>query len=197
MRFRARAAAAVAVAVALLLSGCGGDSLADQYREGSNKDYIAGDGTVETFTPENRKPAAEFQGTTIEGDTFSSADERGKVLVVNFWYAQCPPCRAEARDLESISTSSGAEVQFVGVNTRDEAGTAKSFEDEFGVTYPSILDYQNASVQLAFSSTIPPNAVPTTLVLDKQGRVAARILGRVLEPSILTTLIRDTAAETE
>ncbi len=197
MRFRARAAAAAAVALALLLSGCGGDSLADQYREGSNKDYIAGDGTVETFNPDNRKPAVDFQGTTIEGDTFSSAEERGKVLVVNFWYAQCPPCRAEARDLESISTSSGADVQFVGVNTRDEAGTAKSFEDEFGVTYPSILDYQNASVQLAFSSTIPPNAVPTTLVLDKQGRVAARILGRVLEPSILTTLIRDTAAETE
>ncbi len=197
MKFRARAAAAAAVALALLLSGCGGDSLADQYREGSNKDYIAGDGTVETFNPDNRKPAVDFQGTTIEGDTFSSADERGKVLVVNFWYAQCPPCRAEARDLESISTSSGADVQFVGVNTRDEAGTAKSFEDEFGVTYPSVLDYQNAAVQLAFSSSIPPNAVPTTLVLDKQGRVAARILGRVLEPSILTTLIRDTAAETE
>lgn len=198
MRIRRRATAAVgAAALVLLLAGCAGDPLAEQYREGSGKDYIAGDGTVEVFSPESRTDPVEFEGQTVDGETFSSADEQGDVLVVNFWYAQCPPCRAEARDLEAISSAAAEGIQFVGVNTRDEAGTARSFEEEFGVTYPSILDYQQAGVQLAFSSSIPPNAVPTTLVLDREGRVAARILGQVTEPSILETIIRETVAETD
>lgn len=193
---RVRALAAVAIAAALVLTGCTNDPLADQYREGSGKDYIAGDGTVETFAIESRGEPVDFSGTTETGDVFASEDARGDVLVVNFWYAQCPPCRAEARDLQSIAADSEADgVQFVGVNTRDEAGTATAFATEFGVTYPSILDYKDAGVQLAFSARIPPNAVPTTLVLDREGRVAARILGQVTERSILETIIRETADE--
>ncbi|BDI21342.1 TlpA family protein disulfide reductase [Herbiconiux sp. L3-i23] len=188
---------AIVAATALLLAGCASDPLADQYREGSGKDYIAGDGTVETFGVDSRGEPVEFEGATESGDEFSSTDALGDVLVVNFWYAQCPPCRAEARDLQSIAEDSAADgVQFVGVNTRDEAGTALTFAEEFGVTYPSILDYKDAGVQLAFSARIPPNAVPTTLVLDRGGRVAARILGQVTEPSILETIIRETADET-
>jgi len=188
--------AGVAVLAALLLAGCSSDPLADLNSEGSDKGYIAGDGTVQTFEPEAREEPVEFSGTTDEDEEFDSSDELGEVVVVNFWYAQCPPCRAEARDLEALSERFEADgVQFVGVNTRDEAGTARSFATEFGVSYPSILDYQDAGVQLAFSSNIPPNAVPTTLVLDREGRVAARILGQVTEPSILDTIIRDTVAE--
>ncbi|BDZ45591.1 TlpA family protein disulfide reductase [Naasia aerilata] len=108
------------------------------------------------------------------------------------------PCRAEAPDLERLNQEFAADgVQFLGVNTRDEAGTAASFATTFGLTYPSVIDYQDAAVQLAFSSSIPPNAVPTTLVLDRKGRIAARILGQVTEPSTLETIIRDTVAETD
>lgn len=196
-RVSGRGVGIAVLALALVLSGCSGDPLADQYREGSGKDYIAGDGTVELFASDSRKDAVVFQGETSDGGSFSSEDARGDVIVVNFWYAQCPPCRSEARDLEAIASAAGDDVQFVGVNTRDEAGTANAFEEEFGVSYPSILDYKTAGVQLAFSSTIPPNAVPTTLVLDREGRVAARILGQVTEPSILETIIGDTAAETD
>lgn len=187
-----------AAAALLLLAGCSSDPLADQYREGSGKDYIAGDGTVETYSDTSRTDPVSFTGQTDEGAEFSSDDYLGKVVVVNFWYAQCPPCRAEARDLQSLSDEFDADgVQFVGVNTRDEAGTARAFAEQFEMTYPSVLDYKDAGVQLAFSSSIPPNAVPTTLVLDKKGRVAARILGQVTEPTTLETIVRETAAETD
>ncbi len=190
-------AAVSLVLAAVTLAGCGSDPLAEQYRAGSGKDYIAGDGTVETYAAGERKAPDEFSGDTDQGGALSSADLTGEVTVLNFWYASCPPCRAEAPDLQALAEQFEPDgVQFVGVNTRDEAGTASAFADTFGITYPSILDFRTASVQLAFSNTIPPNAVPTTLVLDREGRIAARILGQVTEPSILETIIRDTVAET-
>ena len=194
-----RLLAAVAVVLAATtLAGCGADPLADQYRAGSAKDYIAGDGTVETFAAADRRTPDAFSGDTDQGGTLSSEDLAGEVTVLNFWYASCPPCRAEAPDLQALADEFAPDgVQFVGVNTRDEAGTAASFAEKFGLTYPSLLDYRSAAVQLAFSESIPPNAVPTTLVLDREGRIAARILGQVTEPSILRAIIRDTVAETD
>jgi peroxiredoxin len=181
------------VASLALLAGCGSDKLVDDYKAGTNKGYISGDGAIETFEGDSIGDPVSFSGPTESGDTFDSTDALGSVLVVNFWYASCPPCRAEARDLESLSREFEADgVQFVGVNVRDEAGTAQSFASTFGVTYPSILDNATADVQLAFSSSIQPNAVPTTLVLDTEGRVVARILGQVTEPTTLESIIRDT-----
>ncbi|MCU1437573.1 MAG: alkyl hydroperoxide reductase [Naasia sp.] len=194
---RRRGIAVLAVAAALL-AGCASDPLAEQYRSGSEKGYIAGDGTVETFPAGERKTPDDFSGETAAGDTVSSEELVGSVTVLNFWYASCPPCRVEAPDLEDLNQELSAEgVRFLGVNVRDEAGTAASFERETGVTYPSLLDYRTADVQLAFSSAIPPNAVPTTLVLDADGRIAARILGQVTEPGILRSIVRDTVAETD
>lgn len=185
-----------AAAIALSLTGCSSDPLADQYREGSNKNYIAGDGSVTEIVLENRGEPITFTGTTETGDTVSSADYLGNVLVVNFWYAGCAPCRAEAPDLEQVYTETAPQgVNFLGVNVRDQAATAISFNERFGITFPSIMD-QDGKAQLAFSSQVPPNAVPTTLILDAQGRVAARILGQIKDASILSTLIRDVAAET-
>jgi len=116
--------------------------------------------------------------------------------VVNFWYAACPPCRVEAPDLQTLNTElSGDGVSFLGVNVRDQAETAENFEDEFGLTYPSVIDTNDGNMLLAFAGTVQPNAVPTTIVLDKKGRVAGRILGQVTEPSILKTMITETAEE--
>ncbi|WP_240187362.1 TlpA disulfide reductase family protein [Aurantimicrobium sp. MWH-Uga1] len=181
--------------IALSLTGCSSDPLAEQYREGSNKNYIAGDGSVTEILLENRGEPITFTGTTENGETVTSEQYLGNVLVVNFWYAGCAPCRAEAADLEQVyQETSPSGVNFLGVNVRDQAATAISFNERFGVTYPSIMD-QNGQAQLSFASQVPPNAVPTTLVLDAQGRVAARILGQLQSPSILTTLINDVAAE--
>ncbi|HEX6366281.1 MAG TPA: TlpA disulfide reductase family protein [Agromyces sp.] len=199
---------ALVAASALLLTGCTSDPLADQYREGSGKNYIAGDGTISEFDASQRGEPIEFSGETVDGGTFDSAETLGGVTVVNFWYAGCAPCRVEAPILEEVSQSFGvgepaegeatAEnpgVAFVGVNVRDQAGTAASFEQTYGVSYPSILDVNDGTAQLAFAGDVPPAAVPTTIVLDRQGRVAARVLGQLTDASILESIIDDLLAE--
>ncbi|MBT2500715.1 TlpA family protein disulfide reductase [Agromyces sp. ISL-38] len=189
-RYLAPRCAALAVASALLLTGCTSDPLAEQYREGSGKNYIAGDGTVSEFDEAQRGERIEFSGETVEGDRYDSADAEGDVQVVNFWYAGCAPCRAEAPVLQEVSQAfAGEGVRFVGVNVRDQAGTAASFEEKYGVTYPSILDVNSGEAQLAFSGPVPPAAVPTTIVLDQEGRVAARVLGQLNSASILESII--------
>lgn len=195
MRRRMTVLAAV-IASALALTGCASDPLAEQYKEGSNKGYIAGDGSVTEIDASDRGESISFSGVTENGEKFSSDDVAGEVLVVNFWYAACAPCRAEAPVLQELSAEyDGQNAQFIGVNVYDQADTAKSFNDKYGITYPSIMDVQDGAVKLAFTGSVPPKAVPTTLVLDKEGRVAARILGQVQEASILGTLIRDTIDE--
>ena len=182
-------------ALSLTLTGCSSDPLAEQYREGSNKNYIAGDGSITEINLENRGDVISFTGTTETGETVNSADYLGNVLVVNFWYAGCAPCRAEAPDLEQVyQETSSSGVNFLGVNVRDQAPTIDTFNSRFGITYPSVID-QDGQMQLAFASQVPPNAVPTTLILDAQGRVAARILGQLKDPSILKTLVTDIAKE--
>jgi thiol-disulfide isomerase/thioredoxin len=189
------AAVALAAASALLLTGCTSDPLADQFREGSGKNYIAGDGTISEFAEPQRGETIQFSGQTVEGGTFESAETLGEVTVVNFWYAGCAPCRVEAPILEEVSQSFDDGVHFVGVNVRDQAGTAASFEKDFGVSYPSILDVNDGTAQLAFAGDVPPAAVPTTIVLDQEGRVAARVLGQLTEASILESIIDRLLAE--
>jgi thiol-disulfide isomerase/thioredoxin len=188
--------ATIGIAAALLLTGCSSDPLAEQYKEGSNKGYIAGDGSVTEIPEAERGESINFSGTTEGGEKISSEDFAGEVLVVNFWYAACAPCRAEAPDLQELSAEyDGEGAQFLGVNVYDQADTALSFNETYGITYPSILDVQDGAVKLAFTGTVPPKAVPTTIVLDKEGRVSARILGQLKEASILSTLIRDAVEE--
>lgn len=186
------AALALAAASVLVLAACASDPLAEQYREGSGKNYIAGDGTISEFDVAGRGESVEFSGETVDGGTFDSADTAGEVTVVNFWYAGCAPCRVEAPILQEVSeqyAGDAAPVAFVGVNVRDQAGNAAAFEESYGITYPSILDVNEGDVQLAFAGDVPPAAVPTTLVLDKQGRVAARVLGQLEDASILRGLV--------
>jgi peroxiredoxin len=188
---RLRSLVALALAGVLLLAGCSSDPLAQQYLSGSGKGYIAGSGVTEV-APSHRAAPVDFSGPTAEGGTFTSRSQRGKVLVVNFWYADCAPCRTEARDLEKISRQfADRPVQFIGVNTENQPVTIRTFDKSFGVTYPSIVDVNDGGVQLAFSGRIRPNATPTTLVLDREGRIASRIEGPIdAQPSTLVTLIK-------
>lgn len=137
-----------------------------------------------------------FEGVTETGEAVSSDDYRGEVLVVNFWYAACGPCIVEAPLLEQVwQESKDEDVSFLGVNTYDQPATALSFAKDNGVTYPSVIDVVDGRVKLAFAQVTPIQATPTTLVIDRQGRVAARIIGQLASASILSTLVSDALDE--
>ncbi|MQY06025.1 TlpA family protein disulfide reductase [Actinomadura macrotermitis] len=171
---RARAAAA-AVALCALLAGCAGNN-AQAGPAGSDNRFIGGAGDVQQIAPADRKAAPQAAGATLTGARASLADLRGKVVVVNFWASWCAPCRGEAPSLEQVyqeNKPKGAE--FIGVDFKDAKENAKAFERRFKVSYPSFFD-ADGQIGLAFRD-VPPNAIPSTLVLDRQGRVAARIIG--------------------
>jgi len=180
----------------LALSGCAANPIAEQYKEGDSKGYVAGDGSVTVIAEEDRAEAIRFTGSTENSEQIDSSEMLGSPVVVNFWYAGCAPCRAEAPQLKELAATYTAEgVQFVGINVYDQAETILAFNETYGITYPSIIDVDNGSAKLAFAGSVPPQAVPTTLVLDKHGRVAARILGQLPEGAVLSTLIRDALDE--
>lgn len=187
---RAVTAVFAALAVTGALAGCsGGDDLAQQYRDGDNKGFIAGDGTYVEIPPDRRGQPVVFSGDTVDG-AFDSAEHDGQVLVVNFWYAGCAPCRAEAPILAELSGRlDPAEASLVGINIRDGAGQAAAFDEKFGLDYPSILDVDSGLAQLAFAGDVPPNAVPTTIVLDREHRIAARVLGQISDASIIGSMV--------
>ena len=192
MRFRILVAT---VAATLLLAGCASsDGLADQYADGDGQGYISGDGAYTEFPADARDEPIVFSGTDEYGNVISSDELAGTPYVVNFWYASCPPCRVEAPDLAALSTEY-ADVPFIGVNISDSADVALTFASTFDVPYPSIMDAETAAVQLAFAGAAAPNAVPTTIVVDAEGRVAARISGLIRDPSILAAMIDTVVAE--
>ncbi len=193
-----RAGAALALAaVAVSVAACSNDPVAEQYLSGDNKGYIAGEFQVQEIAEADRGEPVEWAGTTEHGDELSSDDTAGKVTVVNFWYANCAPCIVEAPDLEQVwQNHKDDDVAFVGVNIYDQADTARSFAADNGVTYPSVMDADTGSVKLAFSQHTPLQSTPITLVLDREGRVAARIIGQLEGASILDTLVVDTLEET-
>ncbi|WP_341855283.1 TlpA disulfide reductase family protein [Brachybacterium sp. GPGPB12] len=170
-----------------LATACSSEDTSDRY-DSENSGYVSGNGVTTEIAPADRTEPVEFSGTTYDGDEFDSIEHLGNVLVVNVWYASCPPCRVEAPDLQAIHeeyTDQG--VVFIGINLRDEAGPAQAFEENYGITYPSIPD-QQSEILYQLRGHVAPNAVPTTLVLDHDGRVAGRISGAI-DPSILRAML--------
>jgi thiol-disulfide isomerase/thioredoxin len=159
--------AAVLGLVALLLAGCA--------------DTAAAEGATTTLAPDQRQDLPVVVGTTLSGQPFDLASWRGKVVVVNFWGSWCVTCRDEAGALERTYTDlKGDGVRFLGIATRDTADNAKAFLRTFPMSYPSLLDdpATNANL-LAFRGQLPVASTPTTYVLDREGRIAARAIGAV------------------
>lgn len=172
------------LAVALLLTGCTEAGPASSSDIGVNE-------VVQQWDHPDTAPV-DFTGTTVSGEEFDLASTRGSVVVVNFWYNACSPCRAEAPILKALASRYEKDgVRFVGVNTRDDRATAAAFDRQFDMNYPSVVDQEGgSSAQLAFAGVRGPNTTPTTLVLDRKGRVTARY-GALVNESILSTLIQD------
>ena len=135
-----------------------------------------------------------LRGGTLDGDRLDVSDWRGHVVVINAWGSWCGPCREEAPALRRVSEETkAAGVRFVGIDTRDNDAAGRAFAREFGITYPSLVD-DSGRVMLAFGRTIPVAAVPSTVVVDRRGRIAARVIGAVTY-STLRGLVDDTLAE--
>ncbi|GEK22054.1 TlpA family protein disulfide reductase [Cellulomonas xylanilytica] len=192
MRRRVLAIASLGV---LLLAGCAPESASTTPQDVQDQGYQSGDGSTTTWAAGDRSGPLELSGTDFAGTAQDVAAWRGEVVVLNTWYANCPPCRAEAPDLAALSTDYADDgVQVLGINRTDDAGTAQAFERQFEVPYPSLADTDGAAIA-ALQGTVPVNAVPTTIVLDRSGMVAARILG-LADPSTLRSIVDDLLLET-
>jgi thiol-disulfide isomerase/thioredoxin len=179
--------ACAALASVLLLSGC--SSL-----EGTgDKGYISGDGNVQVIAAVDRGDPIEYAGEDLEGDPISMSDFRGKPTVVNVWGSWCAECVAEAPDLVEAVDEIGDTANVVGLNIRDgSTAQALAHDRKYGVEYPSFYEPDGKAL-LAFPGVLSPRAVPATVVLDADGRVAASILGQIPSAQTLVDVVEEVA----
>ncbi|MEW2162866.1 TlpA disulfide reductase family protein [Streptomyces sp. NPDC007084] len=177
IRTRGRAAllTAGAAVAALLLTACGSGGTKGG---AGGSGFVAGKDGISTVAKADRVAIPDLSGPTVDGKHLDVADFKGKVVVLNVWGSWCPPCRAEAPNFVKVAKETASQgVQFVGINTRDP-GTAKAraFEKDKGVTYPSLYD-PTGKLMLRFEKgTLNPQTIPSTLVIDRDGKIAARTL---------------------
>lgn len=168
--------------LAITLTGCGGG------QQVATKSFIAGNGTVTYIEKADRKLGPVLTGKTLSGENFQLPN--GGIVVVNVWASWCAPCRAEAPALAALAQKYKG-VVFLGVLTRDSEVAARAFEKRFNIPYPTLVD---DSVLVGFRESLTANAIPTTIIMDKEGLVAARVSGQVTYSS-LRSLIEKIHAE--
>ncbi len=182
MRRLAAIVAAALVTVAVL-AGCGEESWVTN--------CTTTNGVVEC-APDQRPAIKDVSGELLDGGTYAVSQDRGKVVVVNFWGSWCAPCRAEADDLEkTYQATKDKKVTFLGINSRDDRDGAKAFERRFGVTYPSLFDFDG---KLALQFDVTQVSTPATLIIDRQGRIAVA-LRQATTATQLQPLVERVAAE--
>ncbi len=172
---------------AVLVSGCGGQ----QDDTDPNDRIVLGGGRALTqIPPQDRKPAAVATGPDLDGTGTVTTNHPGKVTVINVWGSWCAPCRKEAPDLNAASAETKDVAVFVGLNVRENnQAAARAFVRSFEVPYVHIYDPNGAQL-VVFAGDLAPNAIPSTLIIDPQGRTAARIVG-IVTKATLVQLIRD------
>jgi thiol-disulfide isomerase/thioredoxin len=177
--------------IAVLLLGMVTSACASGASTG-DKGYVDGDGIITRLAVDKRKAPGEVSGTSLTGDKLSLEEYAGKVVVLNVWGSWCVECREEARLLASAARELEADgVVFVGVNTKDSSpDQGLAFEKRYDVPYPSFFDPAGRTL-LAFHGTLVPSAIPSTVVLDANGKVAASILGKIPSEQTLVDLVRD------
>lgn len=172
----------ISILLALTVTSCSGGGTSSPNEDA----FISGNGSILQIAKAKRTDAPTISGKTLNGDFTSSS---GKVKVVNVWASWCSPCRAEAPTLQALAELF-PDVQFVGILTRDNQKAAQAFVNRFNITYPTLID---DAILVKFTS-VTPNAIPTTLVIDKKNRIAARISGEALYTD-LKRIIKEVSAE--
>lgn len=164
----------------------------------SEKSQARGDGSavIEEFDGDRRIQTRSFTAKMLSGETLDTTSLRAKVVVYNVWGSWCVPCAEEAPDLVEVANQFESDVTFVGLNIRDNEAAARAFEREYKVPYDSAVADDSAQATLSFNGALSSAAVPTTLVVDRQGRVAARVIGKVTAAT-LRSLIAPVLAESD
>jgi thiol-disulfide isomerase/thioredoxin len=154
----------------------------------AEESFVSGNGSVSYIKASDRIAAPALSGMTLSGNNYTY--NVGQVAVVNVWASWCAPCRAEAPTLAAL-TEKYTDVAFIGILTRDNPVNAEAFARRFALPYPTLID---DSVLIGFRKSLPANAIPSTVLIDKRGNVAARISGEVTYSS-LSELIEKVSAE--
>lgn len=166
-------------AVVLAVTSCSGGPIADNNPASSGQNFVGASYNSRYFKPGSRPSAPAVIGTTLTGKRFRLASDRGDLVVMNFWGSWCAPCRAEAPALVALATHfSHDPVRFVGDDVRDYSAAAQGFESTYNVPYPSLND-PGSQVALAFHKSVPPSAIPSTLLIDRTGHVAGIVVGGI------------------
>ncbi|MEV6398426.1 TlpA disulfide reductase family protein [Streptomyces sp. NPDC051907] len=186
--------AALAVAGALALTACSGNGMSGG---GGDTNFVTDTGGISTAAKGERAAPYEIAGETLDGKHLDIADLKGKVVVMNVWGSWCPPCRAEAPHFSKVAKETKDKgVEFVGINTRDpNKGPALAFEKDYGIEYPSLYDTAGKLIVNGFPrGSLNPQAIPSTIVLDREGKIAARSL-KALDAAELRKIIDPLIAE--
>jgi thiol-disulfide isomerase/thioredoxin len=180
--------ALLVIAGATLVGGCSTGSDQVAVNNGGEFRFVAGTPSGEVIPEDERASAPEFAGTFLDGERFDSSALAGQVGVLNFWGSWCAPCRVETPEFSEVADELADDgVQFVGVNVKEtDQQFAQAFVDRFAISFPSLYD-PRGEVALAFRD-YPANAIPSTIVLDPQGRVAAVYTGTVSQEDLRTVV---------
>jgi thiol-disulfide isomerase/thioredoxin len=186
-RCRSARRPAVAMAISGLLAGaaalgvtaCDGGPIAENTAASNGPSFVSGSYSSTYYAPADRPAAPDVSGTMLTGAKFNLAAQRGNLVVLNFWGSWCAPCRREAPTLAALAKHfKGDPVRFIGDDVQDAPANATAFERTFGVGYPSLND-PGEQVALAFHGAVPPVGIPTTLLIDRNGHIAGRVVGEV------------------
>ncbi|MEV4330476.1 TlpA disulfide reductase family protein [Streptomyces sp. NPDC049597] len=191
---RAALLTALVAAGALTLSACGEGGKSGG---GGDTNFVTGSGGIDTVAKGERQAPHALKGETLEGEPLDVADLKGKIVVMNVWGSWCPPCRSEAPYFAKVAKETKAKgVEFVGINTRDsKKEPALAFEKDYGIEYPSLYDPIGKLIVNGFpKGSLNPQAIPSTIVLDRDGKIAARSL-KALDDEELHKIIDPLIAE--
>ena len=184
---------AAVLAATLVVVSCARTGADEQTRSAGQVGYPTVPRNLTRISPDQRQELPSVSGPVLGSNrTISSQDYRGKVVVINVWGSWCPPCRKEAPDLQAASVETKDTAQFIGITSKDyDPAPAEAFLRSFQITYPSIYD-PTGKVLLAFAGQLPPSAIPSTMIIDRQGRLAVRVLSEVSKIT-LVDMINDVA----